>query len=677
MNQILVIDDSTINLRIVKDSLSDEFQVYPVTSGMQGLEFLKKKIPDIILLDLNMPDMDGKETLTKIRLNPDWEKIPIIFLTSDSSAETEAECIALGADDYLAKPFVPIVMKSRIKRTLDLTSLKAGLENQLGIKTKQIEKLTLNSIMTIAKTIDAKDKYTSGHSVRVAKCAEAIARQLGWEEKDILNLHYISLLHDIGKIGIPDAILNKTGRLTEEEYNIIKQHPTIGGEILKDIKMIPFVSEGAFCHHERYDGNGYPRGLKGDEIPIPARIVSIADAYDAMTSHRIYRKKLSHEEVLNEFTVGLGTQFDPSIGKVFIEMLKNGFDSDSLPDDSFGIINQMPDESNMLLNKVLAEYTSNIQSIAMTDSLTGLYNRSFMEGKIAELINNGHTGALFMLDMDNFKSLNDKFGHIAGDNALKIFADTLTSCVREKDYAGRIGGDEFVVFIPDIIDRNQLEQIAKRLILRVSESLEKFLNTKITSVSIGIAMAPNDGCDYMTLYKNADRALYHTKENGKNNFHFFRDKIETVTAESADSTHTDLATVEKVLKGNIATDKGAYAVNYADFQKIFQFISRYVDRNRPVVQAVLFTMHSSNGDYIDSETADDAMGILESAIVSSLRAVDVTTRYSSIQYIVILMNADYENGKMVADRVCNVFYSTYGAHNISLSYAVKSIEPMT
>ena len=179
--------------------------------------------------------------------------------------------------------------------------------------------------MAIANTIDAKDAYTAGHSIRVAQCAEAIAQKLGWEKTQMNNIRYIALLHDIGKIDVPDAILNKPAKLSEEEFSIIKKHPVIGNEILNGISMVENIAAGALYHHERYDGKGYPYGLSGEQIPLCARIIGIADAYDAMTSNRVYRSKMTDEMVIHEFKNGRGAQFDPQLTDIFVDMLESGF----------------------------------------------------------------------------------------------------------------------------------------------------------------------------------------------------------------------------------------------------------------------------------------------------------------------------------------------------------------
>lgn len=325
MKHILIVDDNKTNLVLAKQELSKEYQVTPVLSGIQALQFLEKMHTDLILLDINMPEMDGRETMRRIRQREEWAKIPIIFLTADSSPETEAKCLSDGADDFIAKPFVPLVMKSRISRILELNDLRNDLESRLAEKTKEVELVTLNAIMAIAKTIEAKDRYTSGHSERVAKCSVAIAKCIGWDESRIKDLHYMALLHDIGKIGVPDEILNKPLPLADEEYAILKKHSVTGGEILKNIHTFSNLRVGALYHHERWDGKGYPEGIKAEDIPIEARIIAIADTYDAMTTNRAYRERLSDEAVLVELENAKGTQLDEQLTGIFLEMLREGF----------------------------------------------------------------------------------------------------------------------------------------------------------------------------------------------------------------------------------------------------------------------------------------------------------------------------------------------------------------
>lgn len=669
---ILVVDDDKLILKVAEDILEGSYQVSGVRSGEEALAFLETFSPDLILLDLHMPGMDGRETMNRIMNNRQWKNIPIIFLTADTKPETETECLYLGASDFITKPFVPQVVLSRISRIIELNDLRTDLETRLEKKTKLVEKVTLNSIMAIANTIDAKDTYTSGHSIRVAKCSEEIARTLGWEEAEIQNIHYIALLHDIGKIGIPDSILNKPARLGNEEFAIIKKHPVIGGEILKDIHMIEHVAEGALYHHERYDGKGYPHGLKGEEIPLCARIVGIADAYDAMTSNRVYRSKLSDEQVISEFERCRGTQFDPELTDLFLEMLKEGFHvpyvDHHTAEEEGGIVG----ESNKLLNKVLIEYTTEVKNNAMRDVLTGLYNRRYAESRITELLGRSLSGAMFMIDLDNFKYVNDTFGHIAGDRALKIFANALLANFSKEDVVCRIGGDEFIVFLAGATDREEMAQKAQAIIDSMMIKMKELDYHSLMSVSIGIAVHPFDGRSYEALYSNADKSLYYVKKNGKNSYCFYSDDRRN---ELQSATATDLANIQYLIEGRTSMEKGAFHVEYDEFKQLYRYISRCVKRNHQMVQTLLFTLSPNPAANFTNMIPDEAMNALELSIVSSLRMVDVETKYSSVQYIVILMDSNADNGKIVAERVVGKFYKTYAGSDVSLSYDIRTMQP--
>ena len=196
-------------------------------------------------------------------------------------------------------------------------------QQRLALALKQVE-MGNETIMAIARTVDAKDIMTSQHSQRVSEYSVLIAKKYGFSEEEVDNLRNAALLHDIGKIGIPDAILNKPDKLTDEEYEKMKMHATLGADILKDFTLVEHAAEGARYHHERYDGTGYPEGLKGEDIPLYGRIIALADAFDAMTANRVYRKRLSFEEVMKELENGRGTQFDPELLDLFLGLLNDG-----------------------------------------------------------------------------------------------------------------------------------------------------------------------------------------------------------------------------------------------------------------------------------------------------------------------------------------------------------------
>ena len=327
-DRILVIDDDEMNLKIAEYILKKKYEVILMSSGKKALEFLTTDVPDMILLDLHMPELDGLSVLKEIQKMDYMQEIPIVFLTADSERETEIKIFKAGAMDYIQKPFLAEVVLQRIGRLLELYHLQKFLQQEVDRKTQElnesnrrIKKLSTQVMMSLASAIDAKDAYTKGHSVRVAEYSCELARRMGKNSQEIEDIYYIGLLHDIGKIGIPTAIINKPGKLTEEEYAVIKSHPTIGAEILGNISELPDISIGAHWHHERYDGQGYPDGLIGLQIPEIARIIGTADAYDAMSSRRSYRDVLPQNVVRDEIAKGKGTQFDPVIAKHMLAMI--------------------------------------------------------------------------------------------------------------------------------------------------------------------------------------------------------------------------------------------------------------------------------------------------------------------------------------------------------------------
>lgn len=326
---ITVVDDTTTNLSTISYTLTEEkYRVSALRSGVELLEFLEHNTPDLILLDVHMPGMDGFETLYRIRQMESAEQIPVIFLTADEDAETETKGLEEGAMDFIKKPFIPAVLLARVRHTIELVRLQRNLSEEVEKKTVALkqqyeknERLSMQIVQSLSSSIDEKDTYTSGHSVRVAEYSKEIARRLGRSEEEQKEIYMTGLLHDVGKIGVPDAIINKPSRLSDDEYNMIKNHPVMGARILKNITELPKLVTGARWHHEHYDGTGYPDGLSGIEIPEPARIVAVADAYDAMTSKRSYRDVLTQEYVRGELEEGKGTQFDPEFADVMIQMI--------------------------------------------------------------------------------------------------------------------------------------------------------------------------------------------------------------------------------------------------------------------------------------------------------------------------------------------------------------------
>lgn len=453
MKTILVVDDNKVSLSAAKTVLNELYRVITVTHGSQALTFLDKNTCDLILLDINMPEMDGFEVYSKIREKEQCSDIPIIFLTSDNDAATETCCFETGAIDFIAKPFVPSVILSRVGRVLELEDLRRSLANRLEAKTQEV---------------------------------------------------------------------------------------------------------------------------------------------------------------------------------------------------------------------------TDIKAKSRQDALTGLWNRAYTEENVNRLISEGASGALMMIDMDNFKAINDNYGHIAGDRTLKMFAETLEKYAEQGDILCRIGGDEFVVFVNGLTSKSEISNRASDIISDLCFKLEECKFDTNSSVSIGIAQTPEDGMDFTKLYNCADKALYYVKQNGKNSFHFFSDKSEDEIRRSANN--VDLAYLGDVLS-RADSGNGAFLLDYDNFHHVYNFIRRFVERSGRDVQTVLFTLSKGGGtDEPTIEETETAMEMLDKAIFTSLRRIDVSTRYSSRQIIVILMDANEANGDIVAQRIVNCFKKLYINDNIKIDYGITRLE---
>lgn len=327
--QIIVVDDDPIILKRAWGTLTDAgFKVVVLKSGQALLDYTKENpSPNLVLMDINMPNMDGFEVIRQLKKGKvTWRNTPVIFLTANEDEDTETKGLSLGAMDFIRKPFVPSVLVLRVKHAVELVLLQRNLETMVDEKTKENENLFLHVVESLADAIDAKDRYTKGHSGRVASYSKEIAARYGYDDKQQEKIFMMGLLHDVGKIGVPNDVINKPGRLTDEEFEKIKMHPGIGERILSNIKEMPELAAGAKFHHERYDGRGYPDGIAGENIPEEARIIAVADAYDAMTSNRSYRGVLPQEKVREEIEKGKGTQFDSKFADIMLEMIDDDKD---------------------------------------------------------------------------------------------------------------------------------------------------------------------------------------------------------------------------------------------------------------------------------------------------------------------------------------------------------------
>lgn len=665
MKKILVIDDDAFSLRLMDRILSPEYEVHQLNSGRNIGEFLAAQPVDLILLDYHMPEKNGKEVLKELKRNKATEKIPIVILTGEWEPAVEVDCFREGAEDFITKPFVPEVVHSRLRRILELDHLKSSLQEQLDDKSRQVENVVLQAITTVANTVDAKDDYTGEHSIRVASYAAMIARELGWSKDEIRNIHYLGLLHDIGKISVPDTIIRKPAGLDEQERKVMQGHTTTGSEILKDIHMVKQAAEVALSHHERYDGAGYPGGVKGEHIPMEARIIGIADAYDAMTSDRVYRKHLTREEVIREFQKGKGTQFDPYLVDIFLKMLMEERLNDSKGEFGYQQELSAAEESNRLLYKVMEADIHRMRRESMRDALTGLYNRSYAEKQISVYLLQRPVGVYFMIDLDNLKHVNDHYGHIAGDSALRCIAEILSSMAGEDGLPCRMGGDEIALFIFREMTREEIEDFANELRerYRVAGSQTEYMMG--TSLSIGIAVAGEDGESYQELYNAADKALYFSKRRGKNCSSFYGDSQKDAVENNR--IVVDIHQLERMMQEQ-KNRAGIYQVDYTEFQRIYNFVMRCVERTSQNAELLLISLHNQRVQWDSPEALEMEMENLEKAIIQSLRRNDVCTRYSSSQMLLVLVDITEDNIEMVINRIRRSYHTmqNYPQYEISV-----------
>ncbi len=656
---ILIVDDDRLTLATAQKLLEEKYKVVAVNSGKQAFKYLERHMPDLILLDINMPEIGGFEVMETLQKDARWSKIPVIFLTADRSAETEIECFRVGACDYIAKPFEPNIMLSRIKSTIELDGYRKDLQRRLDEKTKEMERITIQAIMTVANTVDAKDDYTKGHSMRVAAYSELLAQRLGWSDEEIQNIYYVAMLHDVGKIGVPDAVLNKPFKLTDLEFRLIKGHTLVGAEILNDFKMFPNVSVGAKYHHERYDGKGYPEGLRGESIPLVARVIGLVDSYDAMTSNRVYRRRLNDDVVMQELERGKGTQWDPELVDIFVGLIKEGaLEKMWMPEE---------DMATPIFDsgKILGAAMSGEDILeSPVDYLTGLLSRQKGEHDIKMGLR-AQGGCLILIDLDHFRKINDEHGHLMGDYALKVTADVLRD-VCENEIICRTGGDEFLFYMAGVTDEEAITAKVEELLDHYHKKQEEVEALKDAEISMGISVSGPDGREFEELFRRADKALYLVKQNHAQRYGFYQ---RTGMLRTPEQSQGDLDKIMNAIKSR-ETYKGAFQVDYDEFNHIYDFVKHMSARNKKETQLLLFTLFSSNGSEVKLERMETAMQCMEQAICKSLRGVDVGARYSSSQFLVVLLGTERENVRVVTDRIVQNYFKLYGEKDITLTYDV-------
>lgn len=559
-------------------------------------------------------------------------------------------------------------------------SCHRDLQSRLDEKTREMERITIQAIMTVANTEDAKDDYTKGHSMRVAAYARLLACKLGWPEEDVQNIYYVAMLHDVGKIGIPDAVLNKPFRLTELEFRLIKGHTMIGAEILKDFKMFANIGVGAKYHHERYDGKGYPEGLKAEAIPLVARVIALADAYDAMTSSRVYRRRLSDETVMEELQKGKGTQWDPALVDVLIELIREG-----------ALEQQWMREEEMAApifdsEKICgAAMGKESVSEAPTDYLTGLPNRRSGESMIEAGLK-AWGGCLLMVGLDHLGRINRTYGRLAGDCALKITAEVLRGVCGGESVC-RMGNDEFLCFVERVTDHDGASAIADRILDAFAKRQKEAAVPGEARLSIGISLSGVDGHGFEELRRKADRVLYHVRQGGDARYDLCRgdDKAPCRVGQGGDARYgfyqrADMVCAPKQSKKDLETvlrlvrerdgGHGALGAEDTEFAHLHDFLERFSRGNSRKTKLLLFTLFSSEGVEVGLERMEAAMQCMEQSICKSLRGDDVGTRYSSTQFLVAMTETGREDVSSVTDRIVQNYFKLYGGKDITLAFDV-------
>ena len=522
---ILIVDDSEMNRDLLVDILEDQYDLIEAENGVKAIEILaeQREAISLVLLDIMMPEMDGFGVLSHIYQNHWNESFAVIMISADDSPVNIKRAYDLGAFDYISRPFDAAIVQRRISNTMCLYVRQKHLEQLVIEQFYENENNNRLMIAILSHIVEFRNGESGAHVLHVNQITELLLKQLilhtdqyPLSQSDITLIGMASSLHDIGKIAISEEVLNKPGRLTDEEFEIIKTHAAIGADILlslpADQQSVPLVRmafEICRWHHERYDGKGYPDGLKGDDIPIAAQVVALADVYDALTSERCYKKAYSHEDTLNMILDGQCGSFNPlllqclqEITTVLKQELTKNVSGQNMMQRTGGGIDYGRIFSGKKYN--LQSQQQKTWKMLYTDSLTGVYNRRYYDDYIQ---NAEDIQTAVMIDVDNFKHINDNYGHDAGDIVLHSIAQTILSCVRKTDAVIRYGGDEFAVIfyqIPEDVFETKLERMRYLVeALSVNEYPEIHM-----SISVGGAYGTKRAKE---LFKIADRMMYQSK----------------------------------------------------------------------------------------------------------------------------------------------------------------------
>ena len=526
--KILIVDDSEMNRALLVDILEEQYEVVEAENGVEAISVLSKQRTDfsLLLLDIMMPEMNGFEVLAYINKYHWNDNFAVIMISADDSPANIKRAYDLGAFDYISRPFDSTIVQRRISNTMFLYARQQRLEKIIAEQFHEQEKNNKLMISILSHIVEFRNGESGLHILHVNTITKYLLKQLvrltdqyHLSKADISLISTASALHDIGKISISYAILNKPGRLTAEEFEVIKTHSVVGANMLLDLPieqqeapLIKVASEICRWHHERYDGNGYPDGLKGEEIPIAAQVVALADVYDALTSERCYKKAYSHEEALKMILEGQCGAFNPSL-LLCLQEIADTLESELMEVSPEQETKNIQDIRNKIDYDRLFSYEkytflSRKQrhlKLLYIDSLTSVYNRRYYDEHFQRA---DDIQAMVVIDVDNFKHINDNYGHDVGDIVLQRIAQSVLSCVRKTDAVIRYGGDEFVIIffsIPADIFEKKLERIRHSVdCLIIDEYPELHMSVSIGGV-YGIGNTKE-------LFKAADNMMYQSKK---------------------------------------------------------------------------------------------------------------------------------------------------------------------
>ncbi len=666
----MIVDDSEINRSLLSDILCSDYSILEASNGLEAISILNSRNAEIslVLLDIVMPEMDGFEVLSVMGRN-DWlQNIPVIMISSEISTAAIDQAYDLGATDYITRPFDDKTVQRRVQNTVMLYSKQKSLQNMVAEQIMERERSNSQMVEILSNIVEFRNGESGMHVLHIRVITDKLllslrrhAPEYGLTSALISLYANASALHDIGKICIDDKVLNKPGKLTKEEFEHIKTHTTVGAEMLERVRGVSGDSDILrasydICrwHHERYDGRGYPDGLKGDEIPISAQVVALADVYDALTSPRVYKAAFPHEKAIAMIKNGECGAFNPlllecldensewsanelnlrsphevnsfelrhvtselmsrselrasarTLSLLEQERMKYRFyasiskeimfeydrDSDLLEFSEWGakylgvpelishpikspeiislgltvyrdlrkrilaapneIANWVcsltlhgqphwfrviartlgaegdPDSYTKVIGKIIDIHDEQIklnelEKMSKRDSLTGLYNHGatydLISSRLDEAARHGKRYVMALIDLDKFKNVNDVYGHQFGDEVLKTMADYLRGCLRREDVIGRIGGDEFLIFVEYTSD-------PKQLMARIADAASfPSLDQYQISFSLGASLYPEDGATHDELLHRADVAVYSAKQDTALRYRFYDSDI--------------------------------------------------------------------------------------------------------------------------------------------------------